>query len=38
MADDLPVILGDAENEEVLKKAGIERAKTVLVCTDQGFC
>ena len=37
LANDLPVILGDAENEEVLKKAGIERAKTVLVCTDQDF-
>ncbi|MBI1880051.1 MAG: NAD-binding protein [Chloroflexi bacterium] len=37
MADDLPVILGDAENEEVLKKAGIERAKTAVVCTDKDF-
>jgi Trk K+ transport system NAD-binding subunit len=35
MALDLPVILGDAENEEVLKKAGIERAKTVVVCTNK---
>jgi Trk K+ transport system NAD-binding subunit len=37
LAADLPVILGDAENEEVLKKAGIERAKTVLVCTNNDF-
>jgi Trk K+ transport system NAD-binding subunit len=37
MAADLPVILGDGENEEVLKKAGIERAKTVLICTDKDF-
>ncbi|NJN98650.1 MAG: hypothetical protein HC875_33445 [Anaerolineales bacterium] len=37
MAADLPVILGDAENEETLKKAGIERAKTVLVCTNKDF-
>ncbi|HXW00545.1 MAG TPA: NAD(P)-binding protein, partial [Anaerolineae bacterium] len=37
LAQDLPVILGDAKNEEVLKKAGIERAKTILVCTEQDF-
>lgn len=37
MNNDLPVILGDAENEEVLKKAGLERAKTVLVCTNKDF-
>ncbi|MBE7469451.1 MAG: NAD-binding protein [Anaerolineales bacterium] len=37
LAADLPVILGDAENEETLKKAGIERAKTVLVCTNKDF-
>jgi Trk K+ transport system NAD-binding subunit len=37
MNDDLPVILGDAESEEVLKKAGIERAKTILVCTNKEF-
>jgi Trk K+ transport system NAD-binding subunit len=37
LAQDLPVILGDAKNEEVLKKAGIERAKTIVVCTEQDF-
>lgn len=37
MAADLPIILGDAENEETLKKAGIERARTVLVCTNKDF-
>jgi Trk K+ transport system NAD-binding subunit len=37
LAQDLPVILGDAESEVVLKKAGIERAKTVVVCTNKEF-
>ncbi|MBE7550845.1 MAG: NAD-binding protein [Anaerolineales bacterium] len=37
LAQDLPVIMGDAESEEVLKKAGIERAKTVVVCTNKEF-
>lgn len=37
MAADLPVIFGDAENEETLKKAGIERARVVLVCTNKDF-
>ena len=37
MAADLPVIFGDAENEEALKKAGVERAKTVLVCTNHDW-
>ena len=37
LAQDMPVILGDAANEEVLQKAGIERAKTVLVCTDRDW-
>ncbi|MFN8458581.1 MAG: NAD(P)-binding protein [Anaerolineae bacterium] len=37
MAADLPVIFGDAEDEETLKKAGLERAKVVLVCTNKDF-
>lgn len=37
MAADLPVIFGDAENEEVLHKAGIERARVILVCTNKDF-
>ncbi|MGC9397565.1 MAG: potassium channel family protein [Anaerolineae bacterium] len=31
----LPVILGDVRNVEVLKTAGVERARTVVICTDQ---
>jgi len=30
----LPVILGNTENEETLKKAGVERAEVVVVCTN----
>jgi Trk K+ transport system NAD-binding subunit len=37
MALDLPVIFGDAENEEILRKAGVERAKTIVVCTNRDF-
>lgn len=33
----LPVILGDTVHEEVLKKAGIERARVVVVCTDKDW-
>ena len=31
----MPVILGDVRNEDVLKDAGMARARTVVVCTDQ---
>ncbi len=30
-----PVIVGDARNSDVLRQAGVGRAKTVVVCTDQ---
>ncbi len=31
----MPVIMGDARSEDVLKQAGLERARTVVICTDQ---
>jgi Trk K+ transport system NAD-binding subunit len=31
----MPVIMGDARSEDVLKQAGVERARTVVICTDQ---
>ncbi len=34
IAADLPVIFGDAEQDEVLQKAGLARAQTIIVCTD----
>jgi len=37
LAQDLPIILGDVDNDEVLKKAGIERAAVVVVCTDRDW-
>jgi Trk K+ transport system NAD-binding subunit len=33
----LPVILGNTEQEEVLQKAGVERARVVVVCTDKDW-
>jgi Trk K+ transport system NAD-binding subunit len=35
LAAGLPVILGNTESQEILKKAGIERAKAAIVCTNQ---
>jgi len=32
---DIPVILGDVRSYDVLEKAGVARAKTVVVCTNQ---
>jgi len=32
---DVPVILGNVRNYDVLEKAGVDRAKTVVVCTNQ---
>ncbi len=37
LAAGMPVILGDTEHEEVLKKAGVERARVVVVCTNQDW-
>lgn len=37
LADGIPVILGDLADEEMLKKAGIERATTVITCTDSDW-
>ncbi len=37
LARDVPVILGDTENEEVLKKAGVERANVVVICTNRDW-
>ncbi|MEW5959882.1 MAG: NAD-binding protein [Chloroflexota bacterium] len=37
IADGMPVILGDTEHEDVLKKAGVERARVVIVCTNQDW-
>jgi Trk K+ transport system NAD-binding subunit len=37
MADGMPVILGDTEHEDVLKKAGVERAKVVIACTNRDW-
>jgi Trk K+ transport system NAD-binding subunit len=31
----VPVILGDARNEEMLKQGGVERARAAVICTDQ---
>jgi len=33
----MPVILGETELEEVLRKAGVERAKVVVVCTNKDW-
>ncbi len=33
MEREMPVIMGDVRNREVLRSAGVERAQTVLVCT-----
>lgn len=30
----MPVILGDVRNEDVLRSAGVDRARTVVICTD----
>lgn len=32
---DMPYIAGDIHDQEVLRRAGVARAETVLVCTDQ---
>jgi Trk K+ transport system NAD-binding subunit len=37
LARGLPVIIGDVENEEVLKKSGIEHAIVVVVCTNHDW-
>ena len=37
LARDFPVILGDTENEEVLKKAGVDRANVVVICTNHDW-
>ncbi|MCB0210676.1 MAG: NAD-binding protein [Anaerolineae bacterium] len=37
IADGLPVILGNLEDEETLKRAGIERASVVIACTDSDW-
>lgn len=34
---DVPVILGDTKNEEVLKKAGVDRANVVVICTNHDW-
>ena len=31
---DVPVIVGDARNEEALRRAGVERADTLVICTN----
>jgi len=33
-AEGVPVLIGDARNQEMLKKAGIERAQAVVACTE----
>ena len=33
----IPVILGNSENETILRKAGIERAKAVVICTNEDW-
>jgi Trk K+ transport system NAD-binding subunit len=35
MDQGMPVILGDVRNLDVLQQAGVERARTVVICTDQ---
>lgn len=35
VARDMPYIAGDIHNQEVLRRAGVARAQTVLVCTDR---
>ncbi len=35
MQNGLPVIIGDVRDERVLGQAGVERARTAVVCTDQ---
>lgn len=37
LAQGLPVIIGDVENDEVLKKGGVERASVVVVCTNHDW-
>ena len=37
MAEGMPVILGNIEDQEILSKAGIERATIVIVCTDDDW-
>jgi Trk K+ transport system NAD-binding subunit len=34
MERDMPVILGDIRDQDVLQSAGVARAQTVLICTD----
>jgi Trk K+ transport system NAD-binding subunit len=37
LAAGIPVILGNTEHEETLEKAGVERARVVVVCTNQDW-
>jgi voltage-gated potassium channel Kch len=37
ISSNLPVIIGDVENEAVLMKGGVERASVVIVCTNHDW-